>query len=134
MYSVTLMDHFTHPRNVGALDAPDLVGQAGEPGSGPFMVLHLATDGGRITAARFQTYGCGPAIAAGSLLTELIVSRTRGECAGLTVDDLVRGLGGMPEEKVYCAQLAIDALAGALAKWEPGQGERLRPGDPAASV
>ena len=66
-YSETLMDHVTAPRNTGVLDHPDLTGMAGTPGSGAFLILCLRVDDGRITAAKFQTYGCGPAIAAGSM-------------------------------------------------------------------
>jgi len=133
MYSPTLMEHFSNPRNVGELEAPDYVGQAGEPGSGPFMVLHLAVDGERVTAARFQTYGCGPAIAAGSFLTEHIIGRSRMYCASLGTEDIVDGLGGMPEDKLHCAQLAIDALREALAKWASDRPAAAGASDPSAS-
>jgi len=130
MYSATLMEHFTNPRNVGPMDEPDVVGQAGAPGQGPFMVLHLATDDDHIVDAKFQTYGCGPAIAAGSLLTELIMSRSCAECARLSAGDIVDGLGGMPEEKMHCAQLAVDALRNALAGWRPSQAGGAAASDP----
>ncbi len=59
-YSDTLMDHFMAPRNAGALDSPDVTGHAGTPGRGPFLILYLRITEGQVTAAKFQTYGCGP--------------------------------------------------------------------------
>lgn len=109
-----LMDHFESPRNVGRLAAPTAVGVAGTPGAGPFLVLQLTIDGGRVLAARYQTYGCGHAIAAGSVLTELIMGRTVAECLRLTDEEVSGALGGLPPHKFFCAGLAIEALGSAL--------------------
>lgn len=113
-FSEILMDHFTYPRNSGVLEAPDRVGLAGRPGQGPFMALHLKLDGRTVAAARFQTYGCGASIAAGSMLTELIIGRTVGECRALTAERLSEALGGFPPDKQHCPVLAVAALNHAL--------------------
>jgi len=120
-FSETLMDHFTSPRNSGPLEAPDRVGHAGAPGRGPFMVLHLRLDGGTVAAARFQTYGCGASIAAGSMLTELITGRPVGDCRALTAEALSGALGGFPPDKQHCPALAVAALRDALGP-PPGDG------------
>ena len=119
-YSAVLMDHFSSPRNVGQMDLPDAAGVVGAPGCGPYMELCLRLDGGRVMDAKFQTFGCGPAIAAGSLLTTLIIGRSVAECLELTPEQLVEALGGLPPEKLFCAGLAIDALRDGLVA---GQGE-----------
>jgi NifU-like protein involved in Fe-S cluster formation len=113
-FSDTLMDHFLAPRNSGALDAPDATGHAGVPGRGPFLILYLRMDGSRIVAAKFQTVGCGPTIACGSMLTELITGRTVAECAELTTDSLITAVVGVPADKLHSPALAITALRDAL--------------------
>ena len=74
-YSETLTEHVMAPRNGGALENPDLIGHAGRPGRGAFMILYLKVAGDRIAAAEYQTVGCGPAIASGSMLSEMIIGR-----------------------------------------------------------
>jgi nitrogen fixation NifU-like protein len=113
-FSDTLMDHVLSPRNSGVMEAPDLTGVAGTPGRGAFLVLYLKIEGGRIAAARYRTYGCGPTIAAGSMLTELILGRTIGACLELTAEDLIEALDGVPPDKRHCPALAIGALRNAL--------------------
>ncbi len=78
--------------------------------------MFLKVVDGRIAAATFQTYGCGPTIASGSMLTELIVGRTIAECRKLTTDDLIAALDGVPPDKLHCPALAIGALQDALRK------------------
>jgi nitrogen fixation NifU-like protein len=118
-YSDTLMDHFTAPRNSGPLPAPDATGHAGTPGRGPFLILYLRIEDARIAAARFQTYGCGPTIACGSMLTELITGRTVAHCLQLTAETLIEALDGVPPEKHHSPALAIAALRDALKGYEP---------------
>src|SRR5437763_13373681 len=88
-YSDILMDHFTAPRNSGPLEAPDATGHAGTPGRGPFLILYLRIEDARVVAAKFQTYGCGPTIACGSMLTELIQGRTVAQCLQLTMQTVI---------------------------------------------
>jgi len=114
VYSEVVMDHFNSPRNVGFLEKPDRVGSSGKSGQGPFMVLQLRIQENRIVQAGYKTYGCGPAIAAGSLLTEMITDMTLEDAKQISVEKLVAALGGLPPEKQHCAQLAIDALQNAL--------------------
>jgi nitrogen fixation NifU-like protein len=113
-YSEVLMDHFSSPRNMGAMEGADQVGHAGTPGRGPFLILYLRMDGDVVARATFQTHGCGPTIASGSVLTELIVGRRASECLSLTVEDLIEALDGVPPEKRHSPTLAIAALGQAL--------------------
>jgi nitrogen fixation NifU-like protein len=113
-YSDALMDHFSSPRNMGAMDGADRVGHAGMPGRGPFLILYLRMNGDVVAQAMFQTHGCGPTIASGSALTELIVGRSASECLALTVEDLIEALDGVPPEKRHSPTLAIAALGHAL--------------------
>ncbi len=119
-YSDVLMDHFTSPRHSGAMESPDRVGQAGAPGRGPFLILYLRMDGDRVADSRFQTYGCGPLIASGSVLTGAIEGRAAGECLGLTEEDIIEALDGVPPEKRHGPALAIMALRDALRGFAPG--------------
>ena len=108
------MDHVTAPRNSGVMENPDLIGVAGVPGQGAFLVLYLKVESGRVVSARYQTYGCGATIAAGSMLTEMIVGQTVEECWQLTAERLIEALDGVPPDKLHCPALAIAALQGAL--------------------
>lgn len=114
MYSEIVLDHFGNPRNAGVPPRFNAKGVAGNPDAGPFLVLYLDIREARIAAAGFQTYGCGAAIAAGSLLTELVLGRTVAEAARLDAAELQRRLGGLPLGKEHCAAIAITALADAL--------------------
>jgi nitrogen fixation NifU-like protein len=113
-YSETLTEHVMAPRNAGVMENPDLTGHAGAPGRGAFLILFLKLDGDRVAAARYHTYGCGPTIASGSMLTELIAGRTLAECRQLTTNDLIAALDGVPPDKLHCPALAIAALNDAL--------------------
>jgi len=108
------MDHFSSPRNSGAMDSPDVVGYVGTPGRGPYFIITLKFSGGVISEAKFQTYGCGAAIAAGSVLTELIWHRSVIECMTLTTEDVIEALEGVPPNKLHGPALAIQALQQAL--------------------
>src|SRR5262245_39726253 len=113
-FSAKLMEHFSAPRNSGRLDAPDRVGLSGSPNGGPFTGLELRVSDGVITAAGFQAHGCGPAIACGSALTELVIGRSLDGAAALTPAELVAALDGLPDDKRHCAEAAIAALRDAL--------------------
>jgi len=113
-YPETLTEHVMAPRNGGVMDAPDLTGHAGAPGRGAFLILFLKVRDGRIVAAKYHTHGCGPTIASGSMLTEMIVGRTIAECRELTVEYLIEALDGVPPDKLHCPVMAIGALRDAL--------------------
>jgi nitrogen fixation NifU-like protein len=85
------------------------------------MILYLRVNDARITAAKYHTVGCGPTIASGSMLTEMIVGKSIAECRELKVENLIEALDGMPPDKLHCPALAIGALQDALAKWEGPQ-------------
>jgi len=87
-YADVVMEHFRHPRNVGRLDDPDAVGVGGHPRRPPFMVMHFRLRDGVVAEVRYQTFGCVPAIAAGSALTEMIAGRTIDDCLALTEQDV----------------------------------------------
>jgi NifU-like protein involved in Fe-S cluster formation len=114
LYSDTFMDHFLSPHNSGAINDPDRTGHAGVPGQGPFMILYLRIAEGRVAEAKFQTYGCGTAIASGSVLTDLITSRSLEDCAHLTDQHVIQALDGVPPDKLHGPALAIAALRDAL--------------------
>jgi nitrogen fixation NifU-like protein len=116
-YSETLTEHVMAPRNGGSLEEPDLTGHAGAPSRGAFMIIYLKVQDEWITAAKYHTIGCGPTIASGSMLTEMIVGRSIVECRELTVENLIEALDGVPSDKLHCPALAIGALRDALSKW-----------------
>jgi nitrogen fixation NifU-like protein len=118
-FSETLTEHVMSPRNSGAMENPDITGHAGAPGRGAFMILYLEVTDDRITAAKYHTVGCGPTIASGSMLTELIIGKPVAECRNLTAEHLIEALDGIPPDKLHCPALAIAALHDALAKSPP---------------
>jgi nitrogen fixation protein NifU and related proteins len=117
-YSETMMDHVLSPRNGGVVEHPDLTGHSGTPGRGAFLILFLRVEDGRISAAKYHTVGCGPTIACGSMLSELVLGRSIAECSELTAEDLIEALDGVPPDKLHCPALAIGALRDALTHWE----------------
>jgi nitrogen fixation NifU-like protein len=104
------MDHFQSPRNRGHLDDPDIVGVAGVPGRGRFLVLYLKLEGGRISVVRFQCHGCGVTIACGSALSELIQGQSLEACQSICEADIVNALDGVPPNRGDCPAFAISAL------------------------
>jgi nitrogen fixation protein NifU and related proteins len=120
-YSETVMEHVLSPRNGGVIEHPDLTGHAGTPGRGAILILFLKIESDRISTAKYHTVGCGPTIACGSAWSELVLGRSIAECRGLTAEDLIEALDGVPTDKLHCPVLAIGALRGAVTHWE---GER----------
>ena len=109
-YSSIVMDHFLTPRNSGRLNRPNATGIAGTPGAGPYFVFEFSINGELVSRVAFQTYGCGAAIAAASMLTTLIEGLAVDRCLQLSADDLLAALGGLPAEKTHCASMAIQAM------------------------
>ncbi len=106
-YSEALTEHVMAPRNGGSIENPDLTGHAGAPGRGAFMILYLRIEDERIAAAKYHTVGCGPTIASGSMLTEMIRGKSIAHCRELTIENLIEALDGMPPDKLHCPALAI---------------------------
>jgi nitrogen fixation NifU-like protein len=117
LYNETIMDHFMNPRNMGDIKDADAIGEVGAAACGDIMKITLKIDDvtQTVTDARFKTFGCGSAIAASSMATELIKGRTVEELEkNFNNDNIVTALGGLPPVKIHCSILATEALNAAL--------------------
>ena len=116
MYSAQLLDYFQNPRNAGEVTDADATVEIENPVCGDVVRLSLKLQGNRIEEVRFKAKGCVPALACASALTELVLGKSVQEARGLTRDDLVHIVGGLPQASGHAAQLALDALSSALAQ------------------
>lgn len=114
LYSPAAVDHFTSPRNVGGVEAPDGKGSDTNPSCGDRTTITVRLDGDRIAEARFRTFGCVAAIASASLLTELVTGKAVTDARAVGPGDVIAALGGLPARKEGCALMAIGALRAAL--------------------
>ncbi|MBR4866167.1 MAG: Fe-S cluster assembly scaffold protein NifU [Clostridia bacterium] len=114
LYSEKVMDHFRNPRNVGALADPDGVGEVGNAKCGDIMKIYLKVEGDVIADVSFETFGCGSAIAASSMATELIKGKPIADALTLTNKAVVEALDGLPGHKIHCSVLAEEAIKKAL--------------------
>ena len=116
LYSEKVMDHFKHPRNVGMIENADGVGEIGNAKCGDIMKIYLKIDKetGIITDAKFETFGCGSAIASSSMATEMIKGHSIDEALGLTNKAVVEALDGLPAHKIHCSVLAEEAVKKAI--------------------
>lgn len=117
-YSPLVMDHFLNPRNVGEIEEADGVGMARNLQDGDTVRLSIRVVDGQIEEARFKAQGCVAAIAASSMLTELIESRSLDEALAITKEDLAQSLGGLPERKVKCSLTSLEALREAIEEYQ----------------
>ena len=114
LYSEKVMDHFRNPRNVGVIEDADAVGEVGNAKCGDIMKMYLKIDDDIVSDVKFETFGCGSAIASSSMATELIKGKPLSEAAQLTNKAVTEALDGLPEHKIHCSVLAQEAIQAAL--------------------
>ena len=123
MYSEKVMEHFKNPRNVGEIENPDGVGEVGNASCGDIMKIYLKVEGDVIEDVKFQTFGCGSAIATSSMVTEMVMGKTLAEAEGVTNKAVAEALDGLPPLKMHCSNLAADALHAAIKDYREKHGK-----------
>ena len=114
LYSEKVMDHFRNPRNVGSIENADGVGEVGNAKCGDIMKIYLKIDNDVVTDVKFETFGCGSAIASSSMATEMIKGKPVEQVLTLTNKAVVEALDGLPAHKLHCSVLAEEAVKAAL--------------------
>jgi nitrogen fixation NifU-like protein len=113
-YNEIVLDHYRNPRNVGEIEGSAATAQVGDPATGDVLKISLRIENGRVIEARFKSFGCTAAIAAGSIATLLVIGRSVSEVERLTNREVVEALGGLPDSKIACSVLAEQAIKQAL--------------------
>lgn len=124
LYSEKVMDHFTNPRNVGTMENPDGVGEVGNARCGDIMKIYLKIENEIIVDVKFETFGCGSAIASSSMATEMIKGKPISEALELTNKAIAEALDGLPAHKLHCSVLAEEAIRAAIEDYETRSGKR----------
>lgn len=125
-YSEKTLDHFRNPRNVGTLEGDDVaIGRVGNPVCGDLMEIYVRVRDDHIDDIKFQTFGCGSAVATSSMITEIVMGKTLDEALEVTRADVADALDGLPPIKMHCSNLAADALHDAIKNWRSKK--RLEP-------
>ena len=114
LYSEKVMDHFRNPRNVGALENANAVGEVGNAKCGDIMKMYMRIENDVVEEISFETFGCGSAIAASSMATELVKGKPLSEALQLTNKAVVEALDGLPAHKIHCSVLAEEAIKAAV--------------------
>jgi len=120
-YSDVVMDHFQKPRNVGVIKDADGVGKIGNPVCGDTTTLYIKVKDNKIDDIKFQTLGCGAAIASASMVSEMAKGKTLDEAMKISSSGVIKELGGLPEKKVHCSNLGADALHKAIENYHAKQ-------------
>ena len=128
LYSEKVMDHFRNPRNVGDIPDADGVGEVGNAKCGDIMKMYLKIEDGVIVDVKFETFGCGSAIATSSMATELIKGKPVEEALKLTNQAVVEALDGLPAHKIHCSVLAEEAVRAAIKDYYDKNGIAYDPG------
>ena len=128
LYSEVVMDHFMNPRNVGVIENADGVGEVGNAKCGDIMKIYLKIENDIIVDVKFETFGCGSAIASSSMATEMIKGRHINEAAQLSNKAVVQALEGLPAPKIHCSVLAEEAIKSALKDYYDKNGIAYDPG------
>jgi nitrogen fixation protein NifU and related proteins len=118
IYSDKVMDHFANPRNVGTLPDADGVGQVGNPVCGDMMTFYIKVKDDKLADIKFQTFGCGAAIAVSSMVSEMALGKSLAEAMAITNEKVAEELGGLPKNKMHCSNLGADALHKAIEDFE----------------
>jgi nitrogen fixation NifU-like protein len=121
MYSDKVMDHFQNPRNVGVIPDADGVGQVGNPVCGDMMTFYIKVKDDKLEDVKFQTFGCGAAIAVSSMVSEMAKGKSLDEAMKITNSLVAEELGGLPKNKLHCSNLGADALHAAIADYKQKQ-------------
>jgi nitrogen fixation NifU-like protein len=130
IYSDKVMDHFQNPRNVGTIPEADGVGQVGNPVCGDMMTFYIKVEDDHLKDVKFQTFGCGAAIAVSSMVSEMAVGKTLDEAMAITNDSVAEELGGLPKNKMHCSNLGADALHEAIKNYRlKKSGAEVKPVD-----
>ena len=124
LYSEKVMDHFRHPRNVGVIEDANGIGEAGNAKCGDIMKMYLKIEDGIVQDVKFETFGCGSAIASSSMATEMIKGQPLSQVRQLTNKAVAEALDGLPDYKMHCSVLAEEAIRAALEDYEKKTGEK----------
>lgn len=116
-YTKEVMEHYRNPKNVGKIDDADAVGEAGSLTCGDALKIYLKIKDGIVTDAKFQTFGCGSAVASSSVLTEMVIGKSIEDVKKITNKEIADKLGGLPPEKMHCSVMGHEALENALSKY-----------------
>ena len=122
LYSEKVMDHFRNPRNVGVIEDANAIGEVGNAKCGDIMKMYLKIENGIVADVKFETFGCGSAIASSSMATELIMGQPVSEVRKLTNKAVAEALDGLPDYKMHCSVLAEEAIKLALEDYEKRTG------------
>ena len=123
MYSAKVLDHFRNPRNMGEMKDADGIGKVGNPECGDIMYIYIKVKDDRLGDIKFQTLGCGAAIATSSMITEMAWGKTLEEALKITKKDVADALDGLPPIKMHCSNLAADGLRKAIEDYRKKQGK-----------
>ena len=121
LYSEKVMDHFLHPRNVGVIEDANAIGEVGNAKCGDIMKMYLKIKDDIVEDVKFETFGCGSAIASSSMATEMIKGKHLSEVKNLTNKAVTEALDGLPAHKIHCSVLAEEAIHSALEDYERRQ-------------
>ena len=124
LYSEKVMDHFRNPRNVGVLEDANGIGEVGNAKCGDIMKMYLKIEDDIVKDVKFETFGCGSAIASSSMATELIKGKPVSEARQLTNKAVAEALDGLPDYKMHCSVLAQEAIESALKDYESRQEQK----------
>ena len=122
LYTETVMDHFKNPRNAGTIENADGVGEVGNAKCGDIMKIYLKIEDNIIKDVKFETFGCGSAIASSSMATEMIKGKSIDDALKLTNKEVVTALGGLPAHKLHCSVLAEEAIKSAIKNYYDKKG------------